>query len=81
MNKHDRDNLNFILSLDTAEQWDEWAETLSQSDLLYALDLIRQAKVESLVQLIELQESVESEELDCTQALDFINRVKKGVSQ
>ena len=40
MNKHDRDNLNFILSLDEAG-FDEWYATLSDDDVDYALEIIK----------------------------------------
>ena len=78
MNEYDRNNLNFILSMNTESEWEEWAETLSQDDILYALDLIKSAKAESFVKMLELQEELQAEEgLDCTEALSFINRVKK----
>jgi hypothetical protein len=78
MNEYDRNNLQFILSLKNPAEWEEWAETLSEDDLRYALELIKIAQAESLVQMMELQEAMQAEDgLDCTEAMSFINRVKK----
>jgi hypothetical protein len=82
MNKHDRDNLSFIMSLRTPEAWEAWAATLSEDDMLYALELVKTAQAECEVKLMEMDEAEEADEdLDCTQALEIINRVKKGVSK
>jgi hypothetical protein len=78
MNEYDRNNLHFILSLKDPAEWEAWAETLSEDDLRYALELIKIAQAESLVQMMELQEAMQAEDgLDCTEAMSFINRVKK----
>ena len=53
MNNWDKNNLNFILSLKAAE-FDEWYESLSQDDLEYAMDLMKQARAEVGVQLASL---------------------------
>jgi len=76
MNDYDRNNLNYIISLND-DQFTEWAESLDQEDRIYAVQLIQRYRVEQDVQLMELQERLQDEEgLDCTQALEFINRVK-----
>lgn len=78
MNEYDRNNLNFILTLNTPEDWENWAESLSEDDLRYALELVKTAQAESFVQMLELQEELQAEEgLDCSEAMSFINRVKK----
>lgn len=78
MNEYDRNNLNFILTLSTPEDWENWAESLSEDDLRYALELVKTAQAESFVQMLELQEELQAEEgLDCSEAMSFINRVKK----
>lgn len=66
MNKHDRDNLNFILTADkkTLDKW--WAE-LSDDDMAYALEIIRLARTETEIQLIEYNESL-TETGDFTEA-------------
>ena len=82
MNDHDRMNLNFILTLETKEEWDTWADGLDEDDLLYALELVRTAMSEAIAQKMTIEEEIQDEEgLDCSDALEFINRVKKGVSK
>ena len=58
MNKHDRDNLNFILSLDE-DGFDQWYATLSNDDVEYALEIIKAGRAELMVQAAELQDDVE----------------------
>ena len=79
MNDHDRDNLDFLMSLDTQDAWDNWAEHCSDDDFLYALELIRFAKSETEIKMMEVLEA--EADLDCSESLEFINRVKKGVSK
>ena len=74
MNEWDRDNLNFILKSNEAEFY-EWMQTVSNDDVAYALELLSRHKSELTVAEMELQES--TEQLDCSQALSFINRVKE----
>lgn len=40
MNQHDRNNLNFLLSIDGAAL-KEWQATVSQDDLDYAMELLQ----------------------------------------
>lgn len=49
MNDYDRSNLNYIMGLNT-EQFDSWALELSDDDIQYAIELIRQARLEVAVQ-------------------------------
>jgi hypothetical protein len=74
MNDWDRDNLNFILNSNESE-FHEWMQTVSNDDVNYALELLAKHKTELTVAEMELRESTEV--LDCTEALSFINRVKK----
>lgn len=67
MNQHDRDNLNFILSLDEAG-FDEWYATLSDDDVDYALEIIKAGRSEMIVQVAEMQDDVE----DCTEAMTVL---------
>jgi len=76
MNAYDRNNLNYIIGL-TDDQFSEWAESLGQEDRVYAVQLIQRFRTEQDVELMEIEESLQEEAgLDCTQALEFINRVK-----
>ena len=78
MNKHDRDNLHFIMSLKKHEDWLQWAESCSEDDFKYALELLKVAQTECDVKNMELDEVDQDHEgLDCTEALEIINRVKK----
>lgn len=78
MNEHDRQNLEFLMSLRTAKDWAAWAENCDDDDMQYALDLVKTAKAEADVKLMEMDEAEQDEDgLDCTLANEFINRVKK----
>lgn len=45
MNKHDRDNLDFLLSLER-EHFQEWYNTITEDDREYAQEIISQAAIE-----------------------------------
>lgn len=45
MNKHDRDNLEYLLSLD-AGAFEQWYESMDQDDLDYAQELMAMAAEE-----------------------------------
>jgi hypothetical protein len=74
MNEWDRDNLMFILSADESE-FETWLSQTTRDDVVYALELFARHRNELVVAEMELIES--TEELDCTEALSFINRVKE----
>jgi hypothetical protein len=57
MNDWDRNNLQFILSL-TPEQFDEWYSSISQDDVEYAIEIIRQARSETVVKMAEIFDEV-----------------------
>jgi hypothetical protein len=73
MNKHDRDNLHFLMKCPEAE-FDKWMENASSDDVSYALELIKKAKSEMLLEEIELQECLELD--DYAEALAVIERIK-----
>ena len=82
MNDYDRNNLNFIMSLKTEAEWLEWVSILTEDDMRYALEIIKTAQSEADVRGMELDEEYQDEDgLDCTEALEIINRVKKGASK
>lgn len=58
MNKHDRDNLLYILGL-SDEQFDEWASELSEDDIQYATEILRQARQD----LVEQEQALTEAEL------------------
>jgi hypothetical protein len=75
MNKWDQDNLEFILYANTGE-FEEWMQQATRDDIDYALQLIQLHRTELKLAEMEFLES-ESDDLDCTLAIDFINRVKE----
>ena len=62
MNDWDRDNLNFILSLNE-DEFETWLVYLSEDDQLYALELIRAKRLELLEQEDELLNELAEEDL------------------
>ena len=73
MNEWDRDNLAFILKCNDTE-FQDWMQTVSNDDVNYALELLARHRTELLVAEQELRDT---QEIDCTEALAFINRVKE----
>ena len=55
MNKHDQDNVNFIMSLND-EQFEAWAEDATDDDIKYALEILQTARTERMVQEQNLME-------------------------
>jgi len=49
MNKHDQDNVNFIMSLND-EQFEAWADEATEDDIQYALEILQTARVERMLQ-------------------------------
>lgn len=58
MNKHDRDNLNFLLHLDS-DAFEQWYESVSQDDLDYAQEIMAQAALEMREEACALKVEVE----------------------
>ena len=73
MNDWDRDNLNFIMNT-TDEGFDEWLEQADNDDVEYALELIRMAKAELMVQEMEFTDEI-SNFSEAAQLLDRIKNV------
>lgn len=62
MNKHDRSQLNYIMSLDD-QQFELWAMSIPDDDIKYAIELIQAARLESAVQEQELLDALEDSDL------------------
>lgn len=60
MNKHDRENLEFLLSADE-HAFLEFLETVSDDDINYAIELIQAHRAELMVHEMALEESVDEE--------------------
>jgi hypothetical protein len=70
MNDWDRDNLFFIMNT-TNEGFDEWLEQADDDDIRYALELIRMAKAELMVQEMEFTDEIDNYS-DAAQLIDRI---------
>ena len=57
MNKHDRDNLMFLINADKATM-KKWYRTVSKDDVDYALELLQQYKSELMVKEMEYMDEV-----------------------
>jgi hypothetical protein len=69
MDKWDRDNLNFLLTVDEAT-FEEFMAQSSDDDIQYAIELIQTHKAELLTRQIELEDAlVEETGLDEAQAV------------
>jgi len=75
MKKYDRDNLKYLMTC-TEKDFDSWMNEASDDDVSYALELIRQAKSELLVEEMELHETAIMFEDDVTDAKQLIERIK-----
>jgi len=53
MNPNDRENVNFIMSL-SDEEFESWAVELSEDDITYAVELIKQRRLE----LMDYEDSI-----------------------
>jgi hypothetical protein len=58
MNDRDKNNLQFILSLDE-EGFEDWYVTLDQDDMDYAMELLQQARTEVALQIASLHDDIE----------------------
>ncbi len=71
MNKHDQDNLEFLLSLD-AEGFDRWlAQLTSLDDIEYALELLKQHRAQVSLMAVECLDAIE-DLTEAKQVIDFI---------
>ena len=71
MNEWDKDNLEFIMNT-TDESFDEWLDQADNDDIAYALELIRMAKAELMVQEMEFTDEISN----FTEASQLIERIK-----
>ena len=71
MNEWDKDNLNFIMNA-SEEGFDEWLEQADNDDIDYALELIRMAKAELMVQEMEMTDADLDQDIDMDAFLSII---------
>lgn len=72
MNNWDRDNLNFLLTIDS-ETFEDWLDQADEDDIDYAIELLRAAKSELIVQQMEVLDGVQ----DISTANNFIEQIRK----
>ena len=70
MNKHDQNNLTFLLSLD-AEGFDRWLAQESLDDIEYALGLLQYHRAQVSLMAVECNDAVE-DLTEAKQLIDFI---------
>jgi hypothetical protein len=73
MNEWDRDNLEFIMN-STDEGFEEWLDQADNDDVEYALQLIRMAKAELIIQEMEFTDEISN----YSEAATLIERIKNG---
>ena len=80
MNDWDRDNLEFLMSIGQ-EEFQAWMDQADQEDIAYAMELIRQARTENMVQQMELEDSMQFYEKknDFPDAKIVIERIKNEI--
>ena len=69
MNKHDKDNLKFILSL-KPQDFHNWYESLTDDDAMYAMELVNMARSELETKVAELFDNIE----DCSDAKHVLGK-------
>ena len=69
MNPHDLNNVRYIMSLND-DEFSQWADTLNDDDLEYAMEILRAARSENVRQELELLDEIE----DTTQAMSILSK-------
>ena len=76
MDKWDRDNLEFLLSVDEAT-FDDFMAQSSEDDIQYAIELIQTHKAELLARQLELEDALNEEEgIDLSAAQSVLARFR-----
>lgn len=76
MDEHDRDNLNFLLTVDS-DTLQDWYGQATQDDIAYALELLSYANKENIRRLANLGVNVMSEDdIDVTLANTVLSKFR-----
>lgn len=59
MTNFEQKTLDYLLTLQTEEEWQAWADTMDREGFDYMISLIKRAHVEAQVELMQLQEELE----------------------
>lgn len=71
MEEYDRSNLNFLLSLNTDEEWKDFGSTIDEDDLKYAAALLEVYRLELI------DEAVVTVSDDVVELINNIRRVNE----
>ena len=71
MNDWDKDNLNFLLTV-SSETFEDWLSQADEDDIDYAIELLRAAKSELIVEQMEILDMVQ----DISTANNFIEQIR-----
>jgi hypothetical protein len=74
MKQYDRDNLKFLMQCPQV-QFDAWMDEATDDDIDYALEIIRQAKAELMVEQMEIEEVAYTYEDDMAEAKKVLSGV------
>lgn len=74
MNPNDHKNVNFIMSLSN-DQFEIWAVSLSQDDIDYAVEIIKQARLDLLEQEDTLM-NAQAEDNNFAEAREVLSRFR-----
>jgi hypothetical protein len=72
MNKHDRHNVNFLLSLTEKEMY-QWYEQASDDDLLYAAEIMTESLLEEFDKYAT-NKVIDTQKLDTTEASTYLKK-------
>lgn len=71
MNDWDKDNLNFLLTI-SSEVFEDWLSQADEDDIEYAMELLREAKSELIVQKMEILDDVD----DTSDAKSVLQKIR-----
>lgn len=77
MNSRDKENLKFLMN-SPQKDFEAWMDEASSDDINYALEIIRLAKVELMVEQMELQELTITDQEDIIEVKYLLDRIRTG---
>jgi hypothetical protein len=73
MNDWDKDNLNFLMTI-SPELLKDFLQVMNGDDVAYAMELLRTAKAEILVESMEYEESYNQHDEEFSEASAVLNK-------
>lgn len=74
MNQRDRENLNFLLTI-SPDTFDEWVSQADDDDIMYALELIKRARLELTMRQFEAIDEIRDVD-SMLKAKEIIEKIK-----